>query len=461
MIPVRGKLTIVGCGPGGQEYLTAQTDLAVQEAEFLCGPRFLLDLFPGAKAERVVAGADALQVVELISPKLDTHKVVLLVTGDPGLHSLARPVTRLLGRERVQIVPGISAVQVAFARLAVPWEKARIFSLHGLPAESVPAVLQQFSVAPLAAVLCSPTWTPRRVLEQIAGSAGCRTVHVLSDLGRPTEYRSSGRVADLALRVPGGRGLSLVILTEENSRAMNDGQGVFWGLGLGPGDPELVTLKARRLIQEADCIVVPKSSVAGESLALEIARPFVGDKPVLRFEFPMRRNERELAPYWTAAAKEIAARVERGERVVFLTLGDCLTYSTYCYVLQELRKLLPDSQIRSVPGVTSFAAAAAATNFSLGERDERIAVVPVPRGDLDPVRRALEEFDTVVLMKVAKRLPAVVRLLREMGLDGRAVFASHVSQGGEFITRDLTSLLDSDRGYLSVILVRGRLGESR
>jgi len=239
---------------------------------------------------------------------------------------------------------------------------------------------------------------------------------------------------------------------------MESGQRAFWGIGLGPGDPELLTLKARRLIEEADCIVVPKSSVAGESMALEIARPFVGGRPVLEFEFPMRRDQRELAPYWAAAAEEIAGRVRRGERVVFLTLGDCLTYSTYCYVLQELLKLLPASLIQSVPGVTSFAAAAAATNFSLGEKDERIAVVPVPRGDLAPVRRALEEYDTVVLMKVAKQLPAVVRLLREMGLEGQAVFAGHVTQPGEHITRDLGSLLEGERGYLSVILVRRKGG---
>ncbi|MHB8182451.1 MAG: precorrin-2 C(20)-methyltransferase [Candidatus Desulforudaceae bacterium] len=242
---------------------------------------------------------------------------------------------------------------------------------------------------------------------------------------------------------------------------MDESKGAFWGIGLGPGDPELVTLKARRLIEEADCVVVPKSSIAGESLALEIARPFVGDKPVLEFEFPMRRDEKELVPYWVVAAKEIAAGGGRGERVVFLTLGDCLTYSTYCYVLKELGKLLPETQIRSVPGVTSFAAAAAATNFPLGEKDERIAVVPVPRGDLAPVRRALEEYDTVVLMKVAKQLAAVVRLLQEMGLDRDAVFASHVSQDGEFITWDLESLLDNERGYLSVILVRKRAGEHR
>lgn len=231
-------------------------------------------------------------------------------------------------------------------------------------------------------------------------------------------------------------------------------RGVFWGIGLGPGDPELITLKARRLIEEADCIVVPKSKSTGESLALEIARPFVGEKPVLEYEFPMRHAVRELVPYWEKAAAEIAGRVRRGERVVFLTLGDCLTYSTYCYVLAALREKLPVSLVHSVPGVTSFAAAAAAANFSLGERDERIAIVPVPRGDLAPVRRALNEYDTVVLMKVAKQLRAVIGLLQEMGLDRCAVFAGHVTQPEEHITRDLASLLAGEKGYLSVILVR-------
>ncbi len=237
-------------------------------------------------------------------------------------------------------------------------------------------------------------------------------------------------------------------------------QGSFWGIGLGPGDPELMSLKARRLIEEADCVVVPKSSLAGESLALEIARPFIGQKPVLEFEFPMRRDERELIPYWAAAAEEIAGRVRRGEKVVFLTLGDCLTYSTYCYVLRELRQRLAPELIRSVPGITSFAAAASAANFPLGEKDERIAVVPVPRGDLSPVRQALEEFETVVLMKVAKQLPAVINLLREMGLDRHAVFASHVSQPEEYLTSDLQSLPEGEHGYLSVILVRKKGGRT-
>lgn len=214
MNPVPGKLTIVGCGPGGREYLTVQAGLAVQKAELLCAPQFLLDLFPGAKAERLVVGAHAWEVVDLVAGRMESLRVVLLVTGDPGVYSLAGLVSRLLGPDRVQIVPGISSVQLAFARLARPWEQARVFSLHGVRDERVPDILQQFSVTPLAAVFCSPAWTPRRVLELISGVAGHRTAHVMSDLGRSSEYRISGRVADLALWVQGS-GRSIVILTED------------------------------------------------------------------------------------------------------------------------------------------------------------------------------------------------------------------------------------------------------
>lgn len=215
MIPEYGKLTIIGCGPGGREYLTGQALAAVEAAELLYGPQFLLDLFPETTAERVVVGADAQQVAALVRPRLKQYRAVLLVTGDPGLHSLAVPVVRLLGREKVQLIPGISSVQLAFAHLVRPWEQVRIFSLHGVSGEHAQAVLSELATAPGAVVLCSPQWTPERVLAAIVDRAGHRTVEVLSDLGRPTEFRISGRVADLVHRLPdsGRNGRSLLILT--------------------------------------------------------------------------------------------------------------------------------------------------------------------------------------------------------------------------------------------------------
>jgi len=212
--PVRGKLTIVGCGPGGREYLTRQAEQAAAEADLICGPPFLLDLFPDAPAERVAAGAHAGQVADLVGPMLEERKVVLLVTGDPGMRSLAGPVARILGRDRVQVISGISSLQLAFARLCLPWEQVRVFSLHGVPDERAAGILEQALTVPVAAVLCSPAWEPRRVLGHMAPLAGYRTAHVFSDLGRPAEYRLSGRVGDLAREVQGS-GRSIVVLTED------------------------------------------------------------------------------------------------------------------------------------------------------------------------------------------------------------------------------------------------------
>ncbi|MDI6709874.1 MAG: precorrin-6y C5,15-methyltransferase (decarboxylating) subunit CbiE [Thermoanaerobacterales bacterium] len=214
MKPERGRLTIVGCGPGGAEYLTRQALSAVAGAEVLCGPRFLLDLFPEAGAERVVTGAGARQVAGLVRSRMEEgSRVVLLVTGDPGLHSLAGPVTRLLGRERVQVVPGISSLQLAFARLGLPWENARIFSLHGVSGEEARLVLGALAAVSTAAVLCSPVWTPGKILGALRDTAGQREVHVFWDLGRPTEGRMTGTVDELAGRFEGS-GRSVLVLTE-------------------------------------------------------------------------------------------------------------------------------------------------------------------------------------------------------------------------------------------------------
>ncbi len=213
MKPERWKLTIVGCGPGGAEYLTQQALSAVAGADVLCGPRFLLDLFPEARAERVVTGADAREVAALVRSRMEECRVVLLVTGDPGMHSLAGPVTRLLGRERVQVVPGVSSVQLAFARLGLPWENARIFSLHGVSKEEARPVLGALAAVSTAAVLCSPTWTPGKILSALRNTARERKVHVLWDLGRPTEGMMAGTVAELAEWFE-GPGRSVLILTE-------------------------------------------------------------------------------------------------------------------------------------------------------------------------------------------------------------------------------------------------------
>ncbi len=126
----RKKITIVGCGPGSRDYLTPAAAAAVSAAEVLIGAPRLLDLFPDQQAERIAMGKDRESILQEISARLGKRRIAILVTGDPGLYSLAASVVKRFGRETCEILPGISALQTAFARMGASWEDARIISAH-------------------------------------------------------------------------------------------------------------------------------------------------------------------------------------------------------------------------------------------------------------------------------------------------------------------------------------------
>ena len=242
--------------------------------------------------------------------------------------------------------------------------------------------------------------------------------------------------------------------------------GDFYGIGIGPGDPELLTLKAARIIKAVDVIFVPKAGIKEESMALDIVKPLLDDvaagfslrnRPrVVEKVFPMVKEQEKLESHWKEAALAIKEELEKGNSVAFLTIGDPLTFSTYVYLLRCLRDMIPEEKIHTIPGVTSFNAAASLANLSLAQRDERIAIVPVP-DDVEELRPVLKGFDTVILMKVAKRLDKVINLLEEMDLSHHALFASHVGLKDSYLTQNLSELKGSGRGNMSIIIVRKKL----
>ena len=127
---MKHKITIVGCGPGALDYLTPAARAAIENAEVLVGAQRLLNAFPAQRAERIAVRADIEDVLDQIAVRADTKKVVALVTGDPGLCSLAKPVIKRFGRDACEIIPGVSSIQVAFARLCLNWLDAHIVSAH-------------------------------------------------------------------------------------------------------------------------------------------------------------------------------------------------------------------------------------------------------------------------------------------------------------------------------------------
>ena len=234
---------------------------------------------------------------------------------------------------------------------------------------------------------------------------------------------------------------------------MNNNLGEFYGIGVGPGDSELVTLKAVRIIKSVDCVFAPRADSKASSLALDIVSNICEGKRIVEQVYPMVKDKSKLETAWLASANEIKRELDAGNSVAYLTIGDPLTFSTYCYLLQQLSKLIPSEKIHTIPGITSYNAASSLANFSLIEQSEKLAIVPVS-SDISELRPILNSFDTVILMKVAKKLDEVIELLEDMELIDNSLFASYIGFENELITRDLLSLKGAGKGYLSVIIVR-------
>jgi precorrin-2/cobalt-factor-2 C20-methyltransferase len=240
--------------------------------------------------------------------------------------------------------------------------------------------------------------------------------------------------------------------------------GTLFGIGVGPGDPELLTVKGARLLASCDHLFVPKPADATSSVSLEIVRNYVKDGAVIHeVIFPMTKDPEELARRWDESAARVARVLQTGADVCYLTLGDTFLYSTYIYLVRALRRRLPDVNVVTVPGVSSFSAAAALAEFPLGEGNEPVTVIPTGE-DLGDIRKVLAKGGTAVLMKIGKRLKRILGLLENVGAIDRGVFVSRAGMQGERVEKDLRRLAGDagdGTGNLSVILVRGKTADRK
>lgn len=233
------------------------------------------------------------------------------------------------------------------------------------------------------------------------------------------------------------------------------GSGIFYGVGVGPGDPGLLTLKAVELLKKTRIIVAPKAARERESLALDVVREFLTPGcTVLQLYFPMSRDNSCLEQAWEEALGTVRVQLDKGEDVVFLTLGDPLMYSTCIYVLDRLKAL--GYTVRVIAGVPSFCAAAAAAVYPLAKGDERIALFSWNETE-PPSPSLLAEFDSVVLLKVASGLPQAVTALRQAGMLEQSLLVSNCGRSAEEISSDLEGAARREAPpYLSLILARRR-----
>ena len=153
-------ITIAGCGPGSLDYVTPAARSAIESAQVLVGAKRLLDAFPHVAADRIAVGANIAQALDAIAGCLGQRRVVVLVTGDPGLCSLARPVIRRFGRAACRVIPGISSVHAAFASVGIDWLGARILSAHDTaPALDPASLAMEDKLAVLAGNPAHAAWT--------------------------------------------------------------------------------------------------------------------------------------------------------------------------------------------------------------------------------------------------------------------------------------------------------------
>ena len=284
--------------------------------------------------------------------------------------------------------------------------------------------------------------------------------------------------------------------------------GTLYVIGVGPGDPELLTLKAVRILRDISCLCVPKGREEGSSLALSIVKKAVNidGKEIIEAHFPMRKTKKqdtgyriqdtapptqpspspcavnstttrgergegkggskglgsgfrtldsdlcELDTKWNETVQTVLSRLNRGIDMAFITIGDPTIYSTFFYLYDKLLELNPELSIEIIPGVSSINTAAARAGLSLGLADEKIAILPATY--MDDLKETLKKFDTVVLMKVHGVFNSVRNILNDMNLADNAVYISRAGMDDEKIFRDIKNIKLEDLNYFSLLIIK-------
>lgn len=225
--------------------------------------------------------------------------------------------------------------------------------------------------------------------------------------------------------------------------------GKLYGIGVGPGDPELITLKALRLTKEADVLAFP-GEVPTETVAYQImkgAYPEIDEKPFISVYFAMTKDEEKLEYYHSQGTEKVKNELDKGHNVVFLTLGDPTVYSTYIYVHKRIAAMGYETEI--VSGITSFCAVSARFNDSLVEKAEPLHVIPASY----QIEDALKLPGTKVLMKAASKMKEVKEQMRALGEEGMMI--ENCGMPNEKIYRSVEEIPDN-AGYYSLIIVKDK-----
>jgi precorrin-2/cobalt-factor-2 C20-methyltransferase len=235
---------------------------------------------------------------------------------------------------------------------------------------------------------------------------------------------------------------------------MTTKKGTLFGIGVGPGDPDLITIKAVKILRQIDLVFAAASTKNNHSLAVNIARKHIPESTAVKMlQFPMTTNKSETRKAWMEHARTIIAELEKGRNVAFLTLGDSMTYSTYGYILKYVQTLAPHLEAKTVPGITSYQAAAARLNTPLVEGEESLMVVSGVKGG-HRLRELCGKPENVVFLKAYRNVTDIKAAIEESGKYPSCVGVKSCGHPDEEIIKDIEELSRREPDYWTLILTK-------
>lgn len=233
-------------------------------------------------------------------------------------------------------------------------------------------------------------------------------------------------------------------------------RGTLYGIGIGTGDPELITLKGLRYLQAAPIVAYPAGIQGKPGLAQQIISAWVRPEQIqLALSFPYVQDEAVLKQAWQQAAQKVWYYLEQGQDIAFACEGDISFYSTFNYLAQTLTEDYPDAQIQLIPGISSPMAAASALGIPLTVRDQRLAVLPALYA-VEELEIALDWAEVVVLMKVSSVYQQVWQVLQKRQLLHRSYVVERATLPQQAIYTDLRDRPDLKLPYFSLLIVQNQ-----
>jgi precorrin-2/cobalt-factor-2 C20-methyltransferase len=227
--------------------------------------------------------------------------------------------------------------------------------------------------------------------------------------------------------------------------------GHLYLIGVGPGAPDLLTLRAVNILASVDVIIAPRSSASSESLALNVVRPHLRSQEVIEHIYPMERDNDQTARCWAQMADLSVERTNKDQSVAHITIGDPLIYSTGAYLVEQIGDRIPAEKMHVLSGISALQAVSALIGEPLLTQNDRLLLLPAD--NLDAVELALGQCETLVIYKIGARIEPLVNLLRRHGLVKGARLVCYAEQKREQVFIDLDQAHGERLGYMSTMIV--------